>query len=136
MMIDSQSAVQLAVFSALNADASVIALADVWQNPPENTQPGEKGLVIIGLVVLDADQDMDGTIDRATISVFTQIRKTDARELYALNSAVRNALDGQPITASGAIISKPSFLSAEPKMMADGQTYEDELRFEMFVQSA
>jgi hypothetical protein len=136
MMIDSQSAVQLAVFSALNVDASVIALADVWQNPPENTQPGEKGLVIIGLVVLDADQDMDGTIDRATISVFTQVRKTDARELYALNSAVRNALDGQPITASGAIISAPAFLSAEPKMMADGQTYEDELRFEMFVQPA
>jgi hypothetical protein len=111
-------------------------LADVWQNPPEDTQPGQKGLVIIGLVVLDADQDMAGTIDKATISVFTQSRKPDTGELYALNSAVRNALDHQAMSASGAIISKPAFLSAEPKLMADGQTYEDELRFEMFVQSA
>jgi hypothetical protein len=93
-MIDSQSAVQLAVFSALNAAAPVTALADVWQNPPENTQPGQKGLVIIGLVSLDADQDMAGTIDKATISVFTQSRKPDARELYALNaqSATRSTI--------------------------------------------
>jgi hypothetical protein len=135
-MIDSQSAVQLAVFAALDAATSVTTLADVWQNPPENTNPVTKGLVIIGLVQLDADQDMAGTIDQATISVFTQVRKTDARELYALNAAVRVALDGQSITASGAIISKPSFLSADPKMLADGQTYEDELRFQMFVQPA
>jgi hypothetical protein len=41
------------------------------------------------------------------------------------------------MSASGAIISQTSsFLSADPKLMEDGQTYEDELRFEMFVQSA
>jgi hypothetical protein len=133
-MIDAQSAVQVAVFSKLNAAAGVTALADVWQNPPENTQPGHKGLVIIGLVSLDADQDMAGTIDKAIISVFTQVRKTDARELYALNAAVRTALDGQVVTASGATISRPQFLSADPHLMEDGQTYEDELKFEMFVQ--
>jgi hypothetical protein len=108
----------------------------VWQNPPENKQPGAKGLVIIGLVSLDADQDMAGTIDRAKVSVFTQMRKPDAQHLYALNAAVRNALDGQTITAAGAVISNPQFLSADPKLMEDGQTYEDELTFEMFVQSA
>jgi hypothetical protein len=111
-------------------------LADVWQNPPENTQPGQKGLVIIGLVVLDADQDMAGTIDKATISVFTQSRKPDARELYALNAAVRNALDGQGHGARRDYLESQQFLSADPKLMEDGQTYEDELRFEMFVQSA
>lgn len=133
-MIDAQSAVQLAVFSKLNAAASVTAIADVWQNPPENTQPGQNGLVIIGLVSLDADQDKGAGIDLATVSVFTQVRKTDARELYALNAAVRSALDGQTVTAAGATISHPQFLSADPKLMEDGQTYEDELKFEMFIQ--
>jgi hypothetical protein len=135
-MIDAQYAVQFGLYSTLNADASVTALAEVWQNPPENKQPGAKGLVIIGLVSLDADQDMAGTIDRAKVSVFTQMRKPDAQHLYALNAAVRNALDGQTITAAGAVISNPQFLSADPKLMEDGQTYEDELTFEMFVQSA
>lgn len=135
-MIDSQSAVQLAVFSALDGDASVTALADVWQDPPENSQPGAKGLVIIGLVSLDADQNMGGTIDKATVSVFTQVRKSDAQQLYALNAAVRNALDGQTMTASGAIVSNAQFLSADPKLMEDGVTYEDELQFTMFVQPA
>ena len=135
-MIDSQSAVQLATFSALNAATAVTDIADVWQNPPENTQPGAKGLVIVGLVSLDADQDMSGTIDKASVSIFTQIRKPDATQLYALNAAVRNALDGQTITASGAIVSNAQFISADPKLMEDGQTYEDELRFEMWVQPA
>lgn len=135
-MIDSQSAVQLAIFDALNSASSVTDLADVWQNPPENTQPATKGLVIIGLVSLDADLNMGGTIDKATISVFTQSRKPDAQVLYALSSAVRNALDGQPVSATGAIISNPQFLSTDPKLMGDGQTYEDELQFEMFVQPA
>jgi hypothetical protein len=133
-MIDAQSAVQLAVYSKLNTTSAVTAVADVWQNPPENSQPKPKGLVIIGLVSLDADQDKSLGIDRAIISVFTQLRTTDARNLYALNAAVRNALDGQAVTASGATISHPQFLSADPHLMEDGQTYEDELKFEMFVQ--
>ena len=133
-MIDSQTAVQSAVFTALNSAASVTALADVWQNPPEDTQPGDKGLVILGLVSLQAGDLKSGDLDSATISIFTQVRKPDATVLYALNSAVRNALEGQTITAAGALIGSPVFLSADPKLMQDGQTYEDELRFEMFVQ--
>lgn len=135
-MIDSQSAVQLAFFSALNASTAVTALADVWQNPPENTQPVAKGLVIIGLVSLDANLDFGGSVDKATISIFAQMRQPDARSLYALNTAVRNALHGQPVTAAGAKLSNPVFISAAPTAMEDGQTYEDELQFEVFVQSA
>jgi hypothetical protein len=135
-MIDAQSAVQLAVFSALNAAGAVTDLAEVWQNPPEDTQPGDKGLVIIGLVSLVASDDKDGGFDRASVAIYTQIRKPDARVLYALNSAVRNALEGQLITAPGAEIGRPMFISADPKILEDGLTYEDQLTFEMYVQAA
>jgi hypothetical protein len=134
-MIDAQSAVQEAVFTALNGAESVTDLADVWQNPPEDTQPGDKGLVILGLVSLTTEIK-GSTLDLATISVFTQVRKPDATVLYALNAAVRNALEGQVITASGATLGAPTFLSSNPALMADGKTYEDELKFEMLVQPA
>jgi hypothetical protein len=133
-MIDAQTAVQSAVFTALNGDASVTDLADVWQNPPEDTQPGAKGLVILGLVSLAAGELKSGDLDTATISIFTQVRKPDATVLYALNSAVRNSLEGQVLTATGATLGDVVFLSADPKLLEDGQTYEDELKFEMFVQ--
>jgi hypothetical protein len=135
-MIDAQSAVQDAVFAALDRASAVTGLADVWQDPPEDTQPGDKGLVIIGLVSIAAGDLKSGDLDTATVSVFTQTRKTDARVLYTLNAAVRNALEDQVITAAGAEIGRPVFLSADPKLMEDGKTYEDELKFEMFVQAA
>jgi hypothetical protein len=135
-MIDSQSAVQVGAFGALEASAGVTDLADVWQNPPEDTQPGNKGLVIIGLVALTNEGGKDSDLDRAVFSVFTQIRKPDAQALYALNLAVRNALEGHALTAAGAAIEEPVFLSADPHLMEDGLTYEDELKFETFVQPA
>jgi hypothetical protein len=135
-MIDSQTAVQLAVFAALKAATDVTSLADVWQNPPEGTEPGEKGLVLIGLVSLAGDANKEGGLDEATCSVFTQVRKPDATFLYALNVAVRNALERQTISADGADISEPWFVSANPRLMDDGVTYEDELRFGAFVQAA
>jgi hypothetical protein len=135
-MIDTQTAVQVAAYAVLNADEGVTSQADVWQNPPENTQPGLKGLVIIGLIGLVNEGDKGADFDKATISIFTQVRKPDATALYALNAAVRNALEGATMTAPGALIETPVFVSANPKLLEDGKTYEDELSFEMFVQPA
>jgi hypothetical protein len=135
-MIDFQTAVSSAVFTALNSAAAVTALADVWQNAPEDTQPIGTGLAIVGLVALDADETKDGGFEKATIPVFTYMRQSDATKLYALNAAVRGALEGQIITAAGAAIGKPVFLDADPELMEDGETYFDKLRFEMWVQPA
>lgn len=135
-MIDMQSAVQAAIFGALEGSTEVTGLGDVWQNAPEDTQPITKGLVIIGLVSLDASETKDGGFEKATVPVFTYMRQPDATQLYALNTAVRNAIEGQPITATGADIGKPVFLGASPELMEDGETYFDKLMFEMFVQAA
>lgn len=135
-MIDSQSAVQDGAFAALNADAGVTDLADVWQNPPEDTQPGDKGLVIIGLVSLQNEGGKDSDLDRAVFSVFTQVRKPDARILYAINLAVRGALEGQELIVAGVTMDQPVFLSADPHLLEDGVTYEDQLKFETYVQPA
>ena len=58
-----------------------------------------------------------------------------SRELRVLETR-RTALEAQPITASGAEISRPEFVSAEADLMDDGETYFDTLRFRMFVQAA
>lgn len=135
-MIDSRTAAQSAFYSALDGAAAVTALADVWQNPPEGTEPGAKGLVITGLASVENIAGKDGGLDEVTIDILTIVRKPDVTELYALSSAVRNALEAQAVSASGALLSKPEFLSAEPDQLDDGETYIDTLRFRTIVQSA
>lgn len=135
-MIDFQTAVQVGVFAALNGAVTVTNLADVWQNAPEDTQPDEKGLVIVGPISLDAADTKDGGFEKATLAIFTYVRQPDITTLYALNSAVRSALQGQTLTAPGAELGPPVFLGADPNMMEDGVTYFDQLRFELYVQEA
>lgn len=135
-MIDLQTAVNNAVFAALNGAGPVIALADVYGFAPEDTQPGTKGVVILGMVALENEPDGGSGLCQATVEVHTFVRKPDATVLYALNSAVRNALEGQDIAATGALLSPPVFKSADPSTMADGKTLQDTLRFETFVQAA
>lgn len=135
-MIDLQTAVSSGLFNALNGATPLTNLADVWQNPPEDADLVSKGLVIIGLVALSSPDAKDGGLEKATVPIFTYMRKPDAAALYAVNSAVRAAVEGQSIAATGAEIGRPVFISADPKLMEDGETYSDELLFEMFVQPA
>jgi hypothetical protein len=132
-MIDSASAVQQASFAALNGTTAVTDLAEVWQAPPEDSQPP---LVLIGDVSLEPIGGKDGGLDRATFEIVTLIREPDQTALFALQMAVRNAIDGQAITASGALISLPTFLSADVEMLEDGETYMGTQRFETIVQPA
>jgi hypothetical protein len=46
----------------------------------------------------------------------------------------RNALEGQAVTAPGADLGRPMFVSADPELMDDGETYWDKLFFDVFVQ--
>ena len=132
-MIDSASAVQEASFAALNGASAVTNLAEVWQAPPEDSQPP---LVLIGDVVLEPIGGKDGGLDRATFEIVTLIRQPDQTALFALQMAVRNALDGQSITATGALLSEPSFLTSEVELLEDGETYMGTQRFETIVQPA
>jgi hypothetical protein len=132
-MIDSASAVQQASFAALNGATAVTDLAEVWQSPPEDSQPP---LVLIGDVSLEPIGGKDGGLDRATFEIVTLVRQPDQTALFALQMAVRNALDEQTITATGALISNPVFLSAEVEMLEDGETYMGTQRFETIVQPA
>lgn len=135
-MIDSRTAAQTAFFAALDGSTAVTDLADVWQNPPEDTQPGAKGLVITGLASVENIAGKDGGLDEVTLDILTIVRKPDVTELYALSSAVRNALEAQTVTAAGALLSDPEFLSADPDQLEDGETYIDTLRFRTIVQAA
>lgn len=131
-MIDAATAVQLAFYTALNVPA-VTDLAPVWQNPPEGTNPP---VVVIGNVSLEPIGGKDGGLDRATVDVLTFIRQPDQTVLFALQAAVRDQLDGQPVSASGALLSDPVMNSSEIDMMDDGETYMGTQRFETFVQPA
>jgi hypothetical protein len=136
-MIDSRTAAHKAVFTALNGTATVTALADVWSHPEEDTEPTKsKGLVLVGLASCTNEGGKDGGFDEVTIDVLTYTRTPEVTDLYAASSAVRNALEAQAITATGALISPPEFVSAESDLMEDGETYFDTQRFRMFVQAA
>ena len=135
-MIDSRTAAHSAIYTALAAATSVTTLADIWGHAEEDTQPSDtKGLVLIGLASLTNAAGKDGDLDDVLIEVLCYDRHPDPTDLYALSSAVRNAIEGQPMTAAGAIIEKPEFVSADSGLMDDGETYFDTLQFRMLIQS-
>jgi hypothetical protein len=136
-MIDSRTAAHEAFYAALSAATAVTDIADVWGHAQEDTEPtAEKGLVLIGLASASDLAGKDGGLDDVTIEVLTSVRKPDQTELYALSAAVRAALEHQPMTADGADVSPPEFLSADADLMDDGETYFDTLRFRTVVQDA
>lgn len=135
-MIDSRTAAHEAVAAALSASAPVTALADIWAHAEEDTQPSEtRDLVLIGFASATNAAGKDGGLDDVTIEVLCYVRKPDPTDLYILSSAVRTAIEGQPMTIAGAVIEKPEFISADPTLMDDGETYFDTLTFRMLVQS-
>jgi len=129
-MIDAATAVQEALYAALNV-SGVTDLAPVWQNPPEGTDPP---VVVIGNVSLEPIGGKDGGFDKATADVLTFVRQPDQTVLFALQTAVRNQVDGAQLTAPGAVLSAPVMTSSEVEMMDDGETYMGTQRFEVFVQ--
>lgn len=136
-MIDSRSAAHKAVYAKLNATAAVVAAADVWGHPEEGTEPtASKSLVLIGPASCSNLGGKDGDLDEVTISIFAEVRKPDITELYALSSLIREALERQPVAAAGALVSAPEFVSADPELMEDGETFFDTIRFRMIVQPA
>jgi hypothetical protein len=136
-MIDSRTAAHKAFYMTLAEDAGVNALADVWGHAEENTEPTvDRGMVMIGLASAADVGGKDGGLDEVTIEVIPYVRKPDVTALYELSSAVRNALAGQNMQVDGALIEAPEFLSADPDLLDDGETYFDTLRFRTLVQPA
>lgn len=134
-MIDTRTAAHTAVYKALAAATAVTDLADVWGHAEEGTEPTDtKGMVLVGLASAGAFGGKDDGLDEVIIEVYCYVRKPDVTALYAVSAAVRDALDGRPMTATGAIVSPPEFQSAEPDLMEDGETYADTLRFRTIVQ--
>jgi len=136
-MIDSRKATQVAFYAALSTAPGVISLADVWAPPPEGTEPSpSRGVVIVGLASIANAAGKDGGLDDVEIEVQAYTRTPDPTDLYALATAVRNALELRPVAAPGALLSPPEFISADPDLMEDGKTFVDTLRFRTFVQAA
>jgi len=130
-MTDLASAVQQALYDALSAG---LTLARVYQHVPENTPPP---VVIIG------EDDIDPTLggkgerfERHEVRIITVVRGPAKLPLRALQEEVRGTLDGQPISAAGAILSDPVMLTVSDQMLEDGQTYYGEQRFLIFAEPA
>lgn len=135
-MIDSRTAAHKALYTTLAADAGVTALADVWGHAEEDTQPtADKGIVQIGLAAAANLAAKDGGLDEVTIDILAEVRQPDPTAMYALSTAIRNAVEGQPMPdTDGAIISAPEFVTAQPVLEDDGETYFDAITFRLIVQ--
>jgi hypothetical protein len=130
-MTDLALAVQEGVYGALTAG---VTLGQVFQHVPENTPPP---VVIIG------EDDVDPTIggkgerfERHELTILTVVQGPGKRPLRLLQEQVRAALDNRPITAAGANLSDPVFLSVTDQLLADGLTYYGEQRFLIFAEPA
>lgn len=137
-MFDAATAVQEAAFGALDVAAVTNLGAAVWQHVPEATpeEPLALPIVVVGDIALEPIGGKDGGLDRASFEIITMSDKPDRSELSKIQAAVRGELDRRTITANGAILSQPVFVSAEGELLEDGVTYLGKQKFETLIQPA
>ena len=132
-MIDLISATASAVFAALQ-DAIDPAMATVTQHVLEDQAPP---LIVIGAIDSENQAGKGEQLERITIEIQSIFRGEGRSKLLAMMAAVRDALDGQRITASGVSFDTPRYLSASASDVApDGVTYAGITQFEIFAEPA
>jgi hypothetical protein len=139
-MIDAATAVQDAVYTALNVPA-LTASAEVFAHVPEATDdsPLPDPFVLVGDISLEPQGGKDGGLDLATVEIIILRTQADRAALSILQAIVRSLLDGQPIAAAaeyGALLSPPVFLSSDGELLENGVTYMGTQQFQTFVQPA
>lgn len=129
-MADILTATQNAFYAALNV-VGVTALGTLVQHVPEDSLPP---LIIVGDISLEPIGGKDGGLDRAKVEIVTISRAPKRAVLFAMQAAVRVALDGMPLTATGAIFSPAIMTASDGQLIEDGLTYVGTQQFETFVQ--
>jgi hypothetical protein len=130
-LTDLLQATQDGVFAALNVPA-VTALAPVFQHVPENTQPP---FIVVGDIDAEPFGSKDGDLEQQTIEIEYVARGKGRRELLAMMNAGREALEGQPISANGADLSRPRWLNSSALGAEDGVTYAGVQQYEVIAQN-
>lgn len=131
-MTDLRKAVQDAFYDALNV-STVTTIAPVYQHVPDGTQPP---LVIIDDITQEPDGGKGGGLDRFTVVVVTVRRQPSRAALFELMDAVRSVLEGVGLTATGSILSSPTFDGGDDDLSDDGVTYIGTQRFSLWAQPA
>jgi hypothetical protein len=133
-MPDLLQAVQDALFAALNV-SSVTSKAPVYQHPPNEAQPP---LIVIGDISSTPWDHKDEDVEDVLVEIETYFRGPRRAGLLAIQGAVRDALRGKALSATGVILSPARWISqdapnANPE---DGITYAGLLTFMVTAQPA
>lgn len=133
-MTDLAGAVQTAIFNALSA---ITGLPPVVSETPTDG----KNKVLYPFVLLGDDQVTDhGTktqrFERHEVAVHVCVQGKPKLTVRGMQELVRAALHDQPITAPGAVLSKPKALNSTTPLLDDGATYVGTTLFEIFAQDA
>lgn len=133
-MTDLSGAVQIALFTALNA---VGGLPQVVSEVPIDAND----LPVYPFVLLGDDQEADvggkdAIFGEHTVAIHVCYQSTTRLTVKAAQSLVKSALHLQPISATGAILSKPTFLNGNLVLLDDGATYVGTQTFKIFAQPA
>lgn len=129
-MIDSKLAAQVGIFTALNV-AELNSLARVFQHVPDDREPP---LTIVGEMTARPIGGKGSQFDEIEFEVLTAFRANGREFMRPAMAKARELLEGQPLSAPGAAISPPEFLSDDDELLEDGVTYLGTQRFKLTVQ--
>jgi hypothetical protein len=132
-MPDLKLAAQDAIFDKLNGTGAITAIGPVWQHPPDGLEPP---YTLIGAMNATPFGGKDGGLDNIEVEILTVVRQPGREHLTPLMTAVRDALEGAALTATGVALSPPVFESDDDDLLDDGQTYVGTQRFSLFAQPA
>ena len=133
-MTDLAGAVQLAIFDALSA---VNGLPPVVSEAPIDDQDQvEYPFVLLGDDTISQIGSKTSRLERHEVAIHVAMQSTTKLNVRAVQEMVRAALDGQPLTAAGAALSKSEALSQTTSLLEDGATYLGSQLFVILAQEA
>lgn len=123
-MTSAAWALQQAVFAVLSCDGAVSDLIDdrLFDAVP-------RGSAFPYVVIGDGAETADAGASEHTLSLHVWSRGGGHREAKQIASALREALEGTPLSLDGHSLVNLAFQSADYARLADGETWRATLRF-------
>lgn len=136
-MDDLLEPAQDALFAALKPIEAMGGMPDglgVFQHVPEDTQPP---MIVVGQLASENAEDKGELGEEITAEIHYVYRGPSRAPLLAMMRAGRGVLQGQEISAAGALFETPRWIAAEASnALADGVTYVGLQIFKFYAEPA
>lgn len=133
-MTDLTGAVQLAIWAKLSAAEGLPPV--VSEVPLDDSDQPVYPFILLGDDQVTNHGTKSHRLERHEVSIHTCFQSVPKLAVRTAQDLVRAALEDEPITSDGAVLSNPQLITSSTPLLDDGATYVATTIFGIFAQDA